>query len=74
MQAIFAAFTNRVTLIQGPPGTGKTLIAALIIGAFAELNKNVLLTSGSNAAIDNVAKRLDSKVLRKVARYIADSA
>ena len=57
VKAFLAAFINRITLIQGPPGTGKTLTAALIIGAFAELSKNILLTSGSNAAVDNVAKK-----------------
>ena len=74
VKAFRASFINRVTLIQGPPGPGKTLTAALIIGAFAELGKNILLTSGSNAAVDDVAKKLDIEVLRKVARYIADSA
>ena len=74
VKAFMQAFTNRIILIQGPPGTGKTETAAWIIDAFASLNKNILLTSGSNAAIDNVARKLDDKVLRKVARYLADTA
>ena len=65
VKAFLAAFTNRITLIQGPPGTGKTLTAALIIGAFAELGKNILLTSGSNAAIDNVSRKLDHRSVKK---------
>ena len=74
VKAFMQAFTNRITLIQGPAGTGKTETAAWIIDAFARLDKNILLTSGSNAAIDNVARKLDDKVLRKVARYLADTA
>ena len=55
-KAFMQAFTNRLTLIQGPPGTGKTAIAAWIVGALAMLDKKILLTSGPNAAIDNVGK------------------
>ena len=55
-KAFMQAFTNRLTLIQGPPGTGKTMTAAWIVDAFARLDKKILLTSGSNAAIDNVGK------------------
>ena len=55
-KAFMQAFTNRLTLIQGPPGTGKTEIAAWIVGASAMLDKKILLTSGPNAAIDNVGK------------------
>ena len=56
VKAFMQAFTNRITLIQGPPGTGKTETAAWIVDAFAKLDKNILLTSGPNAAIDNVGK------------------
>ena len=56
VKAFLQAFTNRMTLIQGPPGTGKTEIAAWIVDAFAELDKKIVLTSGPNAAIDNVGK------------------
>ena len=58
VKAFLQAFTNRITLIQGPPGTGKTATAAWIVDAFAEVGANTVLTSGSNAAIDNVAKKI----------------
>ena len=56
VKAFLQAFINRITLIQGPPGIGKTATAAWIVDAFAKLDKNILLTSGPNAAIDNVGK------------------
>ena len=55
-ESVFAGF-YQPTLIQGPPGTGKTATAAWIVDAFAEIGENIVLTSGSNAAIDNVAKK-----------------
>ena len=71
---LFQVFTNRITLIQGPPGTGKTATAAWIVEAFKELGKKIVLTSGSNTAIDNVAKKLRANVRAKVARLLAESA
>ena len=38
-----------------------------------QAGQEYLLTSGGNAAIDNVAKQLDAEALRQVARYLAES-
>jgi hypothetical protein len=48
----------RTTLIQGPPGTGKTSVIVEIIRQFRARGKKILVVSQSNAAVDNIAKRL----------------
>ena len=72
-EAFNQAFTNCLTLIQGPPGTGKTATAAWIVDAFAEQESRILLSSGANAAIDNVCAKTDAATTKKLTRYIADS-
>lgn len=47
-----------MTLIQGPPGTGKTSVIVEIVRQFRSRGKKVLVVSQSNAAVDNIAKRL----------------
>lgn len=42
-------------MIQGRPGTGKTKTAVSIILAQAAAGKKILLTTGSNKAVDNLA-------------------
>ena len=58
VNAFLPVFTKRISLIQGPPGTGKTLTAAWIVEAFSEIGDKIVVTSGSNVAIDNVAKKI----------------
>ena len=43
-----------LTFIWGPPGTGKTFTIARLLTALVEMNERVLLTSHTNAAIDQV--------------------
>ncbi|KAJ5947740.1 P-loop containing nucleoside triphosphate hydrolase protein [Penicillium verhagenii] len=54
----FRASTSRIPgglqLIQGPPGTGKTKTATSIILAHALVGHKVLLTAGSNKAVENL--------------------
>ena len=73
-KAFMQAFTNRLTLIQGPPGTGKTATAAWIVDSFARHGSKILLTSGPNAAIDDVCAKFDATTMQQLARYIAESA
>jgi hypothetical protein len=47
-----------IHLIQTPPGTGKTRTAMAIILMLAALNIKVLLATGSNKVVDNLAKEL----------------
>ena len=55
-KVVMQAFTSRMIVIQRLPSTGKTETVAWIVDAFARLDKKILLTSGPNAAIDNVGK------------------
>lgn len=45
-------------LIHGPPGTGKTTTLLEGIGQLIKAGKRILVTSPSNAAVDNIAKGL----------------
>ncbi|KAI9218866.1 AAA domain-containing protein, partial [Blastocladiella britannica] len=58
-RAVLAAVTSPgITLIQGPPGTGKTKTILGLVGAFLRKTKAVLVCAPSNAAVDEVTKRL----------------
>ena len=46
------AYGSSVTYIWGPPGTGKTYAIAYLITALIEANDRVLVTSHTNAAVD----------------------
>ncbi|KAI8461259.1 SEN1 N terminal-domain-containing protein [Phakopsora pachyrhizi] len=87
--------TPGFSLIQGPPGTGKTSTIVGLVGAFiasrpavnkpsggaASITKKILLCAPSNAAVDEVAKRLKEGVrgsqgeliIPKLVRIGADS-
>jgi hypothetical protein len=47
-----------IILIQGPPGTGKTHVLEAVIRDFVTSGKRVLMTAPSNAAVDNVCRRI----------------
>ncbi|PLW47414.1 hypothetical protein PCANC_05849 [Puccinia coronata f. sp. avenae] len=73
---ISALATPGFSLIQGPPGTGKTSTIVGLIGAFIasrpnvegrtggppSITRKILLCAPSNAAVDEVAKRLKEGV------------
>jgi hypothetical protein len=44
-----------MSLVQGPPGTGKSHLGVAIITTVASLGFKVLLTAGSNKAVDNIS-------------------
>ncbi|OJJ50613.1 hypothetical protein ASPZODRAFT_21166 [Penicilliopsis zonata CBS 506.65] len=48
------AIPGGVHLIKGPPGTGKTSTALVIILSLAALGIKVLVSAGSNKAVDNL--------------------
>ena len=53
--------------VQGPPGTGKTYTASFLINEILKGDGRVLITADSNAAIDNLIRKLvdlDIDVLR----------
>ncbi|GKZ01089.1 hypothetical protein MPSEU_001060500 [Mayamaea pseudoterrestris] len=60
--AITAAFTaTDYTLIQGFPGSGKTSTITFLIRLLAAHDKRILVTSYTNAAVDNVVLKLMDK-------------
>jgi len=58
VEALSKAFSQEITFIWGPPGTGKTKTIATIIEGFIRMNKVVLLTAYTNAAIDEALLKL----------------
>jgi len=48
---------SEVAFIWGPPGTGKTIIIAILTIMFVESGFNVLVTSNTNIAVDNVFEK-----------------
>lgn len=44
--------------IQGPPGTGKTCCAAELVAEIAKTKGRILVTADSNAAVDNLLRKL----------------
>ena len=60
-RVVFNAVKHPLTLVQGPPGTGKTqTILNVILTAFFN-DKNVLVTSNNNIAVDNITEKLAFK-------------
>ena len=59
--AIENAFSSQVSIIQGPPGTGKTQTILNIIANIVKNGKTVAVVSNNNAAILNVAERLEKQ-------------
>ena len=56
---------NPLVLIQGPPGTGKTFVLEQVLRTFVARGLNVLVSAPSNAAVDNICRRLfDLPLLR----------
>ncbi len=62
-KAVEAALTHQVSIIQGPPGTGKTQTILNIIANLLLKDKNVLVVSNNNSAVENVAEKLESEGL-----------
>lgn len=74
-KAIQSALESDIYIIQGPPGTGKTKVIGEIIAQLLkhENNTRILLTSQSNAAVDNALEAVskitnDSNTLLRIGR------
>ena len=57
-RAVRATFVQHLSLIQGPPGTGKTSTAAGMLYANHLAHDRVQVVAPTNAAVDEVLKRL----------------
>lgn len=57
-RALRNAFTYDVSLLQGPPGTGKSYALAVLATVLASLNKSVLITAHTDAALDVIQNQL----------------
>lgn len=58
-QAIEKAVGNKnILLIQGPPGTGKTTVITEIVKQLIKKGENILVTSQTHIAVDNVLERI----------------
>ena len=56
---------NPLVLIQGPPGTGKTFVLEQVLRTLCFRGLEILVSAPSNAAVDNICRRLkDLPVLR----------
>ena len=65
-EALKNAINNKMSIIQGPPGTGKTTIILNILANLIYQNKNVLVVSKNNSAIENVAEELEKMEIPKI--------
>ena len=59
---------NHIVLIQGPPGTGKTYVLENVIRDLCEKGKRILMTAPSNAAVDNVCRKLPKMPLIRLGK------
>ncbi len=78
--------TKDIFLIQGPPGTGKTRVITKIIKRLIKDNKEVLVSSAQNLAVDNVMEGIfeeeivpyrygdsENKAMKVICENLADS-
>ena len=65
-EALKNAINNKMSIIQGPPGTGKTTTILNILANLIYQNKNVLVVSKNNSAIENVAEELEKMEIPKI--------
>jgi len=61
--AVEKTFQSQAVFVQGPPGTGKTQTILNIVANAIFLGQTVAVVSNNNAAIQNVADKLDGKGL-----------
>ncbi len=61
--AIKNALNNDISIIQGPPGTGKTTTILSLLANFIMQNKNVVIVSKNNSAVDNIIEEFQKTSL-----------
>lgn len=57
-EAVISALQNDITYIWGPPGTGKTTVIGKIVRQLYENNRNVLVVSHTNTAVDGAIEKI----------------
>ena len=68
--AILKSLSQEVTFIWGPPGTGKTKTLISLLSRLMKTGKKVLVTANTNAAIDEILKKLLES--EEASSYITD--
>ncbi len=68
-RALAKSLGNEVTFVWGPPGTGKTTLLSYLVCELLLRDKNILLVSHTNVAIDNAIERI-AKLLRNDEKYL----
>lgn len=59
---------NKVVLVQGPPGTGKTSVLSAVLRTLVESGQRILFAAPSNAAVDNLIRRVVELPVLRIAR------
>ena len=72
--AVENALSSQVSIIQGPPGTGKTQTILNIIANVVRNGQTVAVVSNNNAAILNVAEKLEKKGLSFLTAFLGSRA
>lgn len=70
--AFHSALRNRILIITGGPGTGKTTIIRVVLQAFRQLKKKVLLTAPTGRAAKRMAEATgrDAKTLHRLLEFM----
>lgn len=72
--AVENALSSQVSIIQGPPGTGKAQTILNIIANAVRNGKTLAVVSNNNAAILNVAEKMESKGLSFLTAFLGSRA
>ena len=71
--AVEAALCHQVSIVQGPPGTGKTQTILNIIANLLLAGKTILVASNNNAAVENIAEKLQREGLGFLVAQLGNS-
>ena len=72
--AVERALSSQISIIQGPPGTGKTQTILNIIANVVQSGKTVAVVSNNNAAMRNVAEKLEKKNVAFLTAFLGSAA
>ena len=71
--AVEAALCHQVSIVKGPPGTGKTQTILNIIANLLLAGKTILVASNNNAAVENIAEKLQREGLGFLVAQLGNS-